>query len=298
VFLINVPLAGSALAATMFLVPADRRRERNRNLDLPGAVSATVGLTSLVLALVEGPTLGWHSVAVVLAAALSFAFLMTFAFIEARSADPLVARSLLRRRNLQSAAAIAFLFWATFGSVLYLISIYLQDVLGYDALGTGAGFVVPTTVVVGGSALAGRLTTRFGLRRTLVGALGIGALGAVLLSAAMSPDGSYVALIPGLITVSIGDGTVFTAMFIAAGNGVPDEHQGVAAGVASTSTSVGGAVGLAILVLVANAATDGLVGDRLRNAQADGLSTAMLCVAVGIAAAALVALTLRPDSGS
>jgi hypothetical protein len=95
--------------------------------------------------------------------------------------------------------------------------------------------------------------------------------------------------------LSIGDGVVFTAMFIAAGTGVADREQGVASGTASTSTSVGAAVGLALLVLVANSGTDGLTGESLRIATADGLSTAVLVVAGAIAATALVALNLRPE---
>jgi MFS family permease len=104
--------------------------------------------------------------------------------------------------------------------VLYVLTLYLQDVRGYDALETGLAFLLPTAVVVVGSAVAGPLATRFGLRRTLIAALTIGALGALALGAAMSSDGSYAALLPGLIALSIGDGVVFTAMFIVAGTGV------------------------------------------------------------------------------
>jgi MFS family permease len=134
------------------------------------------------------------------------------------------------------------------------------------------------------------------LRPTLIAALGIGAVGAVALGLAMSPDGSYAALIPGLILLSIGDGVVFTTMFIAAGTGVADGEQGVASGIASTSTSVGAAVGLALLVLVATSGTDGLAGEALRIATADGLSAAVLVIAGAIAVTALAALNLRPDS--
>ena len=237
-----------------------------------------------MFALVQGPKLGWGSPAIVAAAAAGVVPLGAFALVERRSRDPLVPPRLLANRNLATAVAIAFLFWATFGSVLYFLSIYFQDVRGYDALETGVGFLLPTAVVVAGSALAGRLATRFGLRRTLVAALAIGALGAVALGLAMSPDGSYAALIPGLILFSVGDGVVFTAMFIAAGTGVADREQGVASGIASTSAPVGAAVGLAVLVLVATAGTDGLAGEALRIATADGLSTAVLVVAAGIAA--------------
>jgi MFS family permease len=167
-------------------------------------------------------------------------------------------------------------------------------VRGYDALETGLAFLHPTAVVVVGSAVAGPLATRFGLRRTLIAALTIGALGALALGAAMSSDGSYAALLPGLIALSIGDGVVFTAMFIVAGTGVSDHEQGIASGITSTSTSVGAAVGLALLVLLANAGTDGDTGEALRTATADGLSAAVLVIAAGIAATALVALNLRP----
>jgi MFS family permease len=157
--------------------------------------------------------------------------------------------------------AIVFLFWATFGSVLYFLTVYFQDVRGYDALRTGVGFLLPTAVVVAGSTLAGRVATRCGLRSTLIAAFTVGALGSVALGLAMSPNGSYAALIPGLILISIGDGVVFTTMFIAAGTGVDDPEQGVASGIVSTSTSIGAAVGLALLVLVATSGTDGLAGE-------------------------------------
>jgi MFS family permease len=122
----------------------------------------------------------------------------------------------------------------------------------------------------------------------------VGALGAAALGLGMSPDGSYAALVPGLIAVSFGDGVVFTTMFIAAGTGVPDTEQGVASGIASTGTSIGAAVGLAVLVLVANADTGGIAGEPLRIATADGLSAAVLVVAAVIALTAVVALNLRP----
>jgi EmrB/QacA subfamily drug resistance transporter len=295
VFFVNVPLAGVAVLLAFVLVPADRHSGKRGRFDLPGALSATVGVTLVVFALVQGPGLGWESPGVLLSAAAGLLSLAAFTVIERRSRDPLVPPRLLANRNLATAVAIAFLFWATFGSVLYFLTLYLQDVHGYGALETGVGFLLPTGVVVTGSALAGRLVTRWGLKPTMVAALAIGALGALALGLAMSPSGSYAALVPGLILISVGDGVVFTTMFIAAGTGVADGEQGVASGIASTSTSVGAGVGLALLVLVANSGTDGLNGEALRIATADGLSTAVLVVAAGIAAIALVALTLRPS---
>jgi EmrB/QacA subfamily drug resistance transporter len=295
VFFVNVPLAGLAILLALALIPADGGRERGRRFDLPAALTATTGITLLVFALVEGPTRGWDAPTIMAASVVSVVALGAFALVERRSPDPLVPPRLLANRNLVTAVAIAFLFWATFGSVLYFLTLYFQDVRGYDALETGVGFLLPTAVVVAGSSLAGRIATRFGLRHTLVAALAIGAIGALALGLAMSPNGSYAALIPGLILLSIGDGVVFTTMFIAAGTGVADREQGIASGIASTSTSIGAAVGLAVLVLVATSGTDGLTGEALRTATADGLSTAVVVVAAGIAAIALVAMNLRPS---
>jgi MFS family permease len=297
VFFVNVPLATIAVVLAFALIPVDRPREIGRRFDLPGALSATLGVTLLVFALVQGPNLGWGSPGIIASAAGGLLLLVAFAVIERRGRDPLLPPRLLTNRNLATAVAIAFLFWATFGSVLYFLTLYFQNVQGYDALETGVGFLLPTAVVVAGSALAGQVATRCGLRPTLVAALAVGALGAVALGLAMSPNGSYAALIPGLILISIGDGVVFTTMFIAAGTGVDDREQGVASGIASTSTSVGAAVGLALLVLVAASGTDELVGEPLRVATADGLSTAVLVIAAAIGVTALVALNLRPASG-
>jgi len=292
-FFVNVPLAGLALLLAFPLIPPDPAREGGRRFDLPGALSATLGVTLFVVALVQGPSLGWRSPSIVASAAAGVFLLAAFAVIEWRGPEPLVPPRLLANRNLTTAVVIAFLFSATFGSVLYFLTLYFQDVHGYDALETGFAFLLPTAVVVVGSAVAGPLATRFGVRRTLVAALVVGGLGAAAGGLAMSPNGSYFALVPGLIALSIGDGVTFTTMFIAAGTGVSNREQGVASGMASTSTSVGAAVGLAFLVLVANSGTDGLAGEALRNATAHGLRTAVFVIAAGIAATALVALNLR-----
>jgi MFS family permease len=297
IFFVNVPLAAGAVALAFWLIPADEVRASDRRFDLPGAISATTGVTLLVFALVEGPQLGWTSVPILACAALGACAVIGLILIERRSRDPLVPTRLVANRTLRIAVVIAFLFWATFGSVLYFLTLYFQDVHGYDALATGVGFLLPTAVVLGGSALAGLLATRIGLRRTMVGALVVGLVGALALGFAMSEGSSYAGLVPGLIGISIGDGIVFTTMFVAAGTGVSDTEQGSAAGIASTSTSLGAAVGLALLVLVANADTEGLQGGALRQATADGLSRAVYVIAVAIAGTALVALFLRRETG-
>jgi MFS family permease len=293
VFFVNVPLAGAALSLTFWLIEVDQPSEVGRVFDLPGALTATGAITLLVFALVQGPNLGWDSPGILVAAAAGLVLLALFILIERRSRDPLVPARLLANRVLTMALVIAFMFMATFGSALYFLSIYFQDVRGYDALEAGVGFLLPTGIVVAGSALAGRAVTRFGIKRTLVTALTVGAIGAVAVGLAVSPDGSYIMLIPGLIALSIGDGVVFTTMFIAASTGVTDREQGVASGIVSTSSGIGAVVGLAVLVLVANSGSEGLVDEGLRIATAQGIRAAAFAIAGGIVLTLLVALNLR-----
>ncbi|MDN5853933.1 MAG: MFS transporter [Actinomycetia bacterium] len=283
VFFVNVPLASAALLLTFVLIDADHPRDLTRSFDLPGTLSATGALVLLVFALVQGPERGWAAPAILGAIAIGLLLLGVFPVVERRSRDPLVPARLVGNQTLLIATVVAFMFMATFGALLYFLSIYFQDVRGYDALQAGTAFLLPTAVVVIGSSLAGKIVDRLGLRRTLLLALTIGAAGAVGLGLAMTPDSSYAALVPGLVAVSIGDGIVFTAMFIAASTGVSGTDQGVASSIASTGSGIGAVIGLALLVLVANVGIEAAVGEAQRDAAtAAGIQTAVFVISGGI----------------
>jgi MFS family permease len=294
VFLINVPLAGAAFVFAFVLIEPDRATHSDRKFDVFGVLTATGAITSLVFALVQGPEVGWGSPGIVVAVATGLVLLPMFIGIERRSEDPILPHRLLTNRSLRIAVAIAFMFMATFGSLLYFLSIYFQDVRGYDPLQAGIAFLLPTAVVVAGSAAAGSVVTRIGLKSTLVGALAIGAVGSLALGLAISPDTSYGSLAPGLVAVSLADGVVFTSMFIAAGSGVDDRDQGIASGIASTGSGIGAALGLALLVLIANAGTEALAGEELRAAKAAGIRVVVLTIAGAIVATLALAFSALP----
>jgi predicted MFS family arabinose efflux permease len=296
VFLVNVPLAGLALIAAVMLIDRDAPIDQERAFDLPGAVTVTSAVTLVVLALVQGPGFGWRSPATIgiLLAGLSLG--VVFVLIEKRSRDPLLPFVMLRNPWLTLGVVTAFLFMATFGTLLYFVSIYLQNVLRYNALWTGLAFLMPTLVVVLSSALAGRVVTRFGVHVTMIAALMIGAAGASALGVAVSPDAAFLALAPGLIAVSVGDGVIFTAMFIAGATGVPDHQQGVASGIVSTASGIGAVVGLAMLVLVANVGTEGLTGEPLRVAASEGFARVAYAIACGVMVMLAIVLGFRAGS--
>lgn len=294
VFLVNVPLAGCAVAAAYAVIERDPPREKTRSFDSLGALSITAGITSFVVVLVEGPNIGWTSPLALCLFAIGLMFTTLFVFVEHRSGDPLLPPAMLSNKYLRVALISGALFMATFGSVLYFLSIFFQIVMGFDALQTGFAFLLPTVVVVASSTLAGRAVTRFGLRNVMAFALGFGALGAVALGLMLARGEPLLALVPGLVAISIGDGAMFTAIFIAAATGVPDRHQGVASGMVSTSQGIGASMGLAVLVLVANAAGSGLVGKSLRVATEHGTARVAYAIAAGMLLTLLIVAAFNP----
>lgn len=290
VFYVNVLLAGIAIVAAFFVVPRDPRRLERRSFDLAGAVSVTAGATLLVFALVQGPEYGWLSPSILWSAGLAVLLLVTFAIIEAKSTDPLMPLRLFRNRSLVAGMTITFLYMATFGTLPYFLTVLFQNVQGYSALETGIAFLVPSIAIAAGTQLGARLSTRFSNRTSLIGGMVIGAVGTALMVPATTSDNSYLALAPGLIVSGIGQGIVWTAMWIAAASGVRHDEQGVASGMASTTLNVGNAIGLAVLIAIANRHIGGLSGGALRQAIAEGMQTAFWIATAGIALSILVAL--------
>jgi EmrB/QacA subfamily drug resistance transporter len=293
VFFVNVPLAVLAILFAFPLIAPDALSGSRRAFDLAGALTSTVGTTSVVFALVQGPESGWGSGLIVGAFVLGAALLAAFLVIEKRSSDPLMPLRLFRNRNLSTGAAVTFFYMATFGTLLYFLTVYFQGVHGYSALETGLAFLVPMVAISIGAQTAGRLATKYGLRAIMIASLLVGLVGTVIVGLTLATDGSYVALIPGMVVMGLGQGAGYTLMFGAATVGVDPMEQGIASGWASTTQQVGGAVGLAILVAIANSGLSGLEGEALRAATTDGLRTAVYIAAAGIALTALVALGLQ-----
>ncbi|MGW4500534.1 MFS transporter [Micromonospora sp. NPDC004336] len=296
VFVVNVPLAGIAALLALPLVPRAAAGRTGRRFDLAGALTATAGTTLVVFALVQGPESGWTAPVVLGAAVAGAILLAAFVAVEVRSADPLLPLRLLRGRDLGTGTLVTFLYMATFGTLLYFLTVYFQSVRGYDALRTGLAFLVPMAAIVAGSQLAGRLANSRGTRTAMITSLVVGGAGTAILGASLTLDGSYLALLPGLVVLGLGQGAGYTLMFGAATAATPAHQQGIASGVASTAQQVGGAVGLAVLVALANSPTDGLTGPALRAATAEGLRTAVLVAAAGIGVTALVALGFTPTN--
>ncbi|MER8759937.1 MFS transporter [Mesorhizobium sp. M0563] len=292
VFYVNVLLAGIAIIAAFAIIPRDPKPHEHRSFDLPGALTVTAGATLLVVTLVQGPEYGWGSTAIIVSAALAAFFLIAFTMIEAKSADPLMPLRLFHNRSLVAGMTITFLYMATFGALPYFLTVLLQNVHGFTALQTGLAFLVPSVAIATGTQAGERLATRFSTRSTLVGGMIVGAVGTALMVSGATAESSYLSLVPGLIVSGVGQGIVWTAMWIAAASGVAHDQQGVASGMASTTLNVGNAVGMAVLIAIANSQIGELSGNALKIAVADGIQVAFWLAAAGIVVSLLAAMVL------
>ncbi|CAJ0698582.1 Multidrug resistance protein Stp [Ralstonia mannitolilytica] len=252
IFFVNVPLCAAACLITLFVLPRDQRGVGGGRFDLPGALTGTAGIILLVLALVEGPELGWQSGTVVGAAIGALLLHAAFFAIERRVNAPLVPLGILRNATLSTGLSVILLFTSSFGAILYFLAIYFQGALGFDGFKTGLGYLLPYGLIFVASSSSGPLGNRFGMRRILLLGIAVGGAGMLALALAATNASGYGELIPGLTLYSIGMGLTFPMMFAAATSGVQARDQGVASGLASTCQQVGSALGLALLVPLFN----------------------------------------------
>jgi MFS family permease len=294
VFYVMVAFSAVAMVAAGPLLPGHQRTERG-SFDLPGAVVGTAASILLVFGLVQGPELGWTSGAVLTILPSAVILFGLFLLIESRSRGPLMPLRLFANRNLSTGTVVCFLFMATFGALAYFLTQYWQVVEEYSALATGLAFIVPSGSVLIGTVLGGKAATVMGIRKSLLIALALGAVGTVALALVISEGASYAIQAAPLVVLSIGQGMVFTLMFAASSTGVDAADQGIGSGIATNGQQIGGAVGLAALIAIAAATGGGDPADTA--AYTDGILVAVWAIAIGIALTALVALNFkRPNA--
>jgi predicted MFS family arabinose efflux permease len=224
------------------------------------------------------------------ALAASAVLMAAFLRIESRSPSPLVPLGFFRRRTPTAANVIGLgLGTITFGT-FFLLSLYMQQVLGFSAIQTGVAYLAIALTAVVSSGVSQALVTRVGVKPIL--AIGMGLLGGGLAYfTQVSVDGSYVSdLLPGFLLIGVGLGFAFVPVSIAALAGVTGKDAGLASGLINTSQQIGGAIGLAILATVSTTRTENLLADGKDQATAlTGGFQIAFWVGVGLAVASLIA---------
>jgi len=272
---------------------AERRRVRTFEWStaIIAAISVTAGTTTLVYALLEASKYGWRSAETHAGIGAGIVLLAAFALIERRSSSPLIPTGFLHRRTTFVPNLLQQLLGASLISSFFLLTLYLQKVLGYTPLEAGFAYLPLAAAVATGTGVATKLVPRFGPRPLAAAGLGVASLGLLKLGGAPI-DGQYAAdVLPSLILLGVGAGLSFVSITTAALARVDEEVAGLASGLLSTSVQIGGALGIAILVSVLTTRSSDLLGSGSTPVAAEvgGLHLAFL-IAAGVAqAASLVA---------
>jgi EmrB/QacA subfamily drug resistance transporter len=255
IFFINVPTGAIVLALTPWLLRESRADLRHRNFDFAGAATITGGLILLVYALTRATQHGWGTGPTIGLLAASAALVVSFVVIEARSKAPLLPLQIFRLRTLTASNLSNLLLAGALFAQFFLLTLYMQQVLHYSALQTGAAYITFTLAIIVFSGVAQAVVTRVGIRRVLPVGL-LMATGGLLLYTRLPVHGRYFwDLSPAFLVGGIGMAFAFVPMSIGALAGVGKRDAGVASGLLNTSQQIGGAIGVAIATTVATTYT-------------------------------------------
>ena len=298
IFFINVPVGVAAIALTPLLLQESRADLAHRHFDLPGAGSITAGLMLLVYAMTRATSDGWGADTTLILLAGAAALVLAFVAIELRSPSPLLPLRIFRSRTLAAANAAMAIVGAVAFSEFFVLTLYLQDVLHYSAVESGAAFTGFALAVVVVSNVAQVVVGRLGVRPTLASGLLLSALSVAVLTR-LPVDGHYFwDLFPAFVLGGAGMGLSFVPVTIASLTGVERSDAGVASGLINTSRQVGGAIGLAAVSAIAAASTSSYLhahsGFSASNGAAldHGFQTALYALTGLLLFGALIAITL------
>jgi len=280
---------GPALAA-LRLVEGREGIGLGQGADIPGAALLTGGLMLGVYTILEVEQQGWTSTQTLGLGGVAIALLGAFLVRQAKATNPLMPLRLFRSRNVSGAnLAQALLVVGMFG-MFFLGALYMQRILGYDALEVGLAYL-PTTLVMGVMSFrfSAKLNMRYGAKATLIPSM-FAILAGLLLFARAPVDASYaIDLLPATALIGLGAGLAFPSLMMLAMSGATPEDSGLASGLVNTSVQVGGAIGLAVLATLASERTDTATshGESLASALNSGYHLAYL-VGAGLIGVAIV----------
>jgi EmrB/QacA subfamily drug resistance transporter len=298
IFFINVPVGVAAIALAPVLLQESRAGLAHRHFDFPGAASITAGLMLLVYAATRATTDGWGAPATLGLFAGAIALVLAFVAIELRSASPLLPLRIFRSRTLTGANTAMAIVGAVAFSEFFLLTLYLQDVLHYSAVQSGAAFAGFAGAVVVVSNVAQVVVGRIGVRPTLTAGLLASAVSVALLTRLPVHGHYFWDLFPWFVLGGAGMGLSFVPVTIASLQGVERADAGVASGLVNTSRQIGGALGLAAVSAIAATSTGNYVNAHAAVTVSSGVAldhgfrTALYVLTGLLVAGALIAVSL------
>jgi EmrB/QacA subfamily drug resistance transporter len=260
IFFVNVPVGFGALILSPILLHESRDAHGQSN-DVPGAVLVTSGLLLLVLGITQGRQWEWLSAKTIGVFAASALLLAAFVLWEQRQREPLVPFSIFRLQTLTAANVAGFIMGTALFSMFLMLTLYMQQVLGFSALKTGVGYLAVAGTAVIWANVAAFAVTRVGVKPALILGMSLLTLG-LLYFTQVSVDGTYwTDLFPGFLVLGVAIPFAFVPITIAALAGTKPQEAGLASGLINTSQQIGGAVGIAVLSTIAVTTTDDAVAD-------------------------------------
>jgi EmrB/QacA subfamily drug resistance transporter len=293
IFRVNVPVGIVAFAVAPFLLTESRDAQVKR-FDIPGAVLVTGGLSSLVYAITQAGVHGWTSGRTIGFFVASALMLVGFVVWEARHPEPLMRLGIFRIRTVAGANVAGFILGTAMFSMFLMLTLYMQQVLGYSAMKTGIAYLAVAGSAIVWSAVAAQLVTRIGVKPVLTTGMAFLTAGLVFFTQ-VSVHGSYLTdLLPGFLLVGVGIGFSFVPISIAALAGVQPAEAGLASGLINTSQQIGGALGIAALATIATSRTTDQIAAGAAQSQAlvDGFTAAFIVGTVIAAVGVVASLTL------
>jgi EmrB/QacA subfamily drug resistance transporter len=296
IFFVNIPIGVATALLAIRLVPDREGIGLAAGADIPGAALLIGGLMLGVYTILGVAEKGWGSTQTLVLGPASIALLGAFVARQSRVANPLMPLRLFRSRNVSGANAVQALLVVGMFGMFFLGALYMQRILGYDALQVGLAYL-PVTVVMGAMSfrVTGQLNLRFGPVATLLPAM-VFIVAGLLLLARTPVDASYAAdLLPAMVLIGLGAGLGFPSLMTLAMSGATASDSGLASGLVNTSVQVGGAIGLAVLATFATKRTERLVADGAPASSALNsgyhlaylIGAGMVLVAIAIAVTAL-----------
>jgi EmrB/QacA subfamily drug resistance transporter len=293
IFFVNVPVGVAAFLIAPFLL-AESRDARVSRFDVPGAVLVTGGLSSLVYAITQAGQQGWLAGETLAFFGTALVMLASFVVWELRHPEPLMRLGIFQIRTVSGANVAGFILGTALFAMFLMLTLYMQQVLGYSAMKTGVAYLAVAGTAILWSAVAAQLVTRIGVKPVLAAGMATLTAGLVYFTQ-VSVGGSYVGdLLPGFLLIGFGIGFAFVPISIAALAGVQPAEAGLASGLINTSQQIGGALGIAALSTIASSRTDDALagGSPLPVALVDGFTDAFIAGTVIAALGILAALTL------
>jgi EmrB/QacA subfamily drug resistance transporter len=248
VLFVNVPIGIALAVATPNVLPEGERNPGR--LDLPGAITSTLGVSSLVYGLIHAALDGWADTVTILTLGLSLVLIATFLVIESRTPQPLMPLRLFRDRNRNASYIVMLATGAALFSMFFYLTQFVQEILGYSPLQAGLSFLPVSATIVVSAQLASRLVARVGARTLVTSGAVLTGVALLWLSTISADSGYLTLLLPCMIVMAFGLGLVFVPITLNAVAGVERRDSGIASAMLNVTQQIGGTIGLAALVTV------------------------------------------------